>query len=191
MNKKDDYLINYDEVMSWKIKDVKSNLNKIEGLPLSDCTISKLVFYKDKKNKDNPILTGNGVYIFKDKDEIKYVGKCSSRSFVERIPAHLDVKNTCWFNSYLKRLVKKDKKNQIKSWFTKNDPKINDDKVALLKEQAKKLLKNDKLILINFKQSNYSKDDIRKLEILLNEILIKNNNIIDKAQTVAEYIDKV
>ena len=103
MNKKDDYLINYNEIKDWKIVDIKSNLNKIEGLPLSECTISKLVFYKDKKNKDKPILTGNGVYIFKKGEDYLYVGKCSSNCFVGRIPPHFDIRNTGWFNNFLKK----------------------------------------------------------------------------------------
>ncbi len=42
MNKEANYLINYDEIKDLKIADIKSKFDKINGLPLSECTISKL-----------------------------------------------------------------------------------------------------------------------------------------------------
>ncbi len=44
----------------------------------------------------------HGVYIFKDGPNIKYIGKASSRPFIERIPAHLDTRANGWMNNMLK-----------------------------------------------------------------------------------------
>jgi len=201
------YLLNYGKINNWKISEIQKNMEDIEGLPLSKCKISKLVFYNDI-----PILTGNGVYIFfKNKNKNNkiylYVGKCSSRNFVERIPAHFNVKNTGWFNSYLRNLVNKKRKEndepkiKVKEF---KDPETEDKKEEynkLLKEQAKIALENHKLILINFEpdfsnkeNKSKKKEKIKKistLEKLLNRILIKKVNTIDKTKTVAEYIGEV
>ncbi|MCD6501101.1 hypothetical protein J7L01_00735 [bacterium] len=55
----------------------------------------------------------NGVYVFLDgKKEIIYVGRCSSRSFIERIPSHLDPRKHAWFHSLLKAWLKRGKDNR-------------------------------------------------------------------------------
>jgi hypothetical protein len=193
MIKNDDYLIEYSDIKDMSIDKFLEKLESKTGLPLSDCTISKLVFYNGV-----PILTGNGVYIFKNDKRYLYVGKCSSRSFVERIPAHFDIRNTAWFNSFLKKLINIEKINQnieiIKPWFIKNDPKINEDKVALLKKQAKKSLENHQLILINFKPDNKIKENIIKLEYILRIVLEPINKIqnedINTKQKICDFKKK-
>lgn len=51
--------------------------------------------------KDYP----NGLYLlYDDSDELWYVGKATSRSFVERIPAHFDQRPDAWFNALPKRI---------------------------------------------------------------------------------------
>lgn len=49
----------------------------------------------------------NGLYFFFNQDErpLQYVGKCTSRSFVERIPAHFDQREDAWFNTVPRKLV--------------------------------------------------------------------------------------
>ena len=47
----------------------------------------------------------NGVYLFYGEDkELWYVGKATSRSFVERIPSHFDSREKGWFNTLPKKI---------------------------------------------------------------------------------------
>ncbi|NMD02578.1 MAG: hypothetical protein GYA71_04835 [Bacteroidales bacterium] len=55
------------------------------------------------------IINGIGLYIFYKVNQEKpflYVGKCSSRHFIERISSHFDPRLNGWFNSFLKTLMK-------------------------------------------------------------------------------------
>lgn len=47
-----------------------------------------------------------GVYLFYSKKACLYIGKCSRRAFVDRIPAHFDLRESAWMNSFPKKLVK-------------------------------------------------------------------------------------
>jgi hypothetical protein len=49
----------------------------------------------------------NGLYFFfgGEPHGLQYVGKCTSRSFVERIPSHFDQREKAWFNTLPTRLV--------------------------------------------------------------------------------------
>ena len=190
------YLLNYDEIKNLKISELKEKINVLKGLPLSECTISKLAFYNG-----NPIRTGNGVYIFYriigNKKEYTYVGMCSSHSFVGRIPAHFNINRTGWFNSYLRTLVNKNRetnnepKIRIKD-FQSSDLEDNGELYnSLLQYQGQIALNNDNVLIINFKPLNHDRDHIKKLEKLFNKILIKNDNNIIMTKTLAEYIESI
>jgi hypothetical protein len=105
---KNEYLINFDAISKYTISQLKTILEKTEGIKVKDCLISDLVFYDGK-----PIYSGNGVYIFKYNDIFIYVGSCVARNFVERIPAHFDLRQSGWFNSLLQRIL--DKQNKERS----------------------------------------------------------------------------
>ena len=202
MNNTDDYLINYNKVKIWKIKDAKSKLNEIEGLPLSDCTIKKLIFYNGE-----PILTGNGVYIFKNDKKYLYVGKCSSNCFVGRIPPHFDIRNTGWFNNFLKKDINNNREIKIKHWYKKKEQLYNKCYIDLLSPQAINSLKKYKVILINFEPNFSNKentsqkqeriDKIGKLEYILRIVLeplnkfktIKKENI-NTQQKICNFLKK-
>jgi len=47
-----------------------------------------------------------GVYFFFEAARLAYVGKASSRAFIERVPSHLDVRPEGWFGTLLKQLGK-------------------------------------------------------------------------------------
>ena len=48
----------------------------------------------------------NGLYFFFDEDDLlQYVGKSSSRSFIERLPSHFDPRHDSWFNTLPKKLM--------------------------------------------------------------------------------------
>ena len=53
-------------------------------------------------NEPDGFELNHGVYIFKEGSNIKYIGKASSKPFIERIPAHLDTRARGWFNNMLK-----------------------------------------------------------------------------------------
>ena len=46
----------------------------------------------------------NGVYLMYSGSELWYVGKCTSRSFIERIPSHFDQREEAWFSTVPKRI---------------------------------------------------------------------------------------
>ncbi|MCY1547868.1 hypothetical protein D9M68_839480 [compost metagenome] len=48
----------------------------------------------------------NGLYFyFDDQDVLWYVGKSTSRSFIERVPSHFDQRKDAWFNTLPKRIM--------------------------------------------------------------------------------------
>jgi hypothetical protein len=51
----------------------------------------------------------NGRYFFFDGNprKLQYDGKCTARSFIERIPAHFDPRGDAWFNSLPKKLAQR------------------------------------------------------------------------------------
>jgi hypothetical protein len=48
----------------------------------------------------------NGLYLFFDDQEVLwYVGKSTSRSFIERVPSHFDQRQDAWFNTLPTRIM--------------------------------------------------------------------------------------
>lgn len=84
----------YSKIKGKNVAELKACLLE-NGKKLSNITIFDLI------DRD---CSGIGVYIFHDKKDTFYIGKSSSRCFVERIPSHFDVRETGWFNTLLKRL---------------------------------------------------------------------------------------
>jgi hypothetical protein len=73
----------------------------IESAPakvISDITIGELCSMPAHPNGLYFIFGGNP-------RELQYVGKCTSRSFIERIPAHLDQRDWAWFNTLPKKIM--------------------------------------------------------------------------------------
>ena len=72
------------------------------GVPLNRITLRDLSVH-------NEGLPSNGLYIFYRAEGVlpvvMYVGKCTSRSFLERIPAHLESREECWFNTLSNRAM--------------------------------------------------------------------------------------
>jgi hypothetical protein len=100
----------------------------------------------------------HGVYIFKKDDEVVYVGKASSRPFIERIPAHLDTRGYGWMNTMLKYLSKEDKRE--KGYL----------------EESIYAIDNFELLLVLFKTDDCTKENITKVE----SYLIDNTNCLNK-----------
>ena len=72
------------------------------GTPLHRITLRDLSVH-------NEGLPSNGLYIFYRAEGVlpvvMYVGKCTSRSFLERVPAHLESREECWFNTLSNRAM--------------------------------------------------------------------------------------
>jgi len=52
----------------------------------------------------------HGLYLlFSQQNTLWYVGKATSRSFIERLPAHFDVREDAWFNTVSKYIKRDDK----------------------------------------------------------------------------------
>jgi hypothetical protein len=102
--------IQYDEIQSRSIKDLpdyfRKKLSDRSVRSFFEIKISELIF-----DNDELVLNGVGVYlIFKgSNNSFDYVGKSSSRQFIERIPAHFDPRLQGWFNNYLKASIKQSK----------------------------------------------------------------------------------
>ena len=74
----------------------------IESTPtkaVSEVTIAELCSMSDYPNGLYFIFGG-------EQRELQYVGKCTSRSFIERIPAHFDQREHAWFNLLPKKLIR-------------------------------------------------------------------------------------
>jgi hypothetical protein len=99
----------------------------------------------------------HGIYVFKEGTEIIYIGKASSRPFIERVPAHLDIRRNGWMNNMLKYLSKDgDPKNYLK--------------------QSLHVIENYELLLVLFKTEDCTKDKISEAE----RFLIDNTNCLNK-----------
>lgn len=156
------YVINYE---GESLEELVNQINHLEGLALSKMKIQDLVF----NNFDGmPIRTGNGVYIFKNSERIIYIGNCVARNFVERIPAHFDIRHNGWFNSLLKAIIK------YKLLNYKGEVKCVDEINSNLEKSAKFAFEKINIILINFIE--YDKIKINNLE----NQLAKNLNPINK-----------
>jgi hypothetical protein len=110
-------------------------------------------------NKPDGYDLNHGVYIFKDSSSnIMYVGKASSRPFIERIPAHLDTRARGWFNYMLKIISIENSPNDY------------------LKESLD-VLENYELLLVLFsKEENNLKEKISQTE----RFLINNTACLNK-----------
>ncbi len=74
----------------------------IESTPtraISEMTIGELCSMTDYPNGLYFIFGGNP-------RQLQYVGKCTARSFIERIPAHFDQREHAWFNTLPKKLMR-------------------------------------------------------------------------------------
>jgi hypothetical protein len=149
-----DHLIEVEEIESVLIKDLPDYLLKKQGLRLSKMTVSDLVFHNGKA-----IRHGNGVYVFRENQRPVYVGNCVARNFVERIPAHFDVRENGWFNSLLLSRIQEKEGRRAKEDKTDEN----------LEEAARYAFDNYNLLLINF--STHDKDAMSRLELLMRLIL--------------------
>lgn len=155
----DDYLIEFEEIESYSVSAFIDRIKRTKGKKLSDLKVRDLTYHNEE-----PIWPGEGVYIFRENEEILLVGKVSSMSFTERIPKHFDVRPFAWFNRLLyltcvRHLkLEKNEKNFITA--------------------SKYAFENLNLVLINFKK----REKINRIERLLRS----STNTLNKFKKLKE-----
>ena len=161
----DDYLIEFEEIERASISEFIDRIKSAKGKKLSDLKVRDLTYHNEE-----PILPGEGVYIFREGEEILLVGKVSSMSFTERIPKHFDFRTSAWFNrllyiTCLRHLkLEKNEENYITA--------------------SKYAFENLNIVLINFK----SREKINRIERLLRS----STNTLNKFKKLKELkLDKL
>lgn len=143
-----DYLLQYEDLKHIDKDDnqqqITDFIKNIPGKRLSELSLRDFVYYNG-----NPIYRGIGVYIFKSEKRNYYVGSCIARSFIERIPAHLDIRKVGWFNSLLKNIILSNE----------GDLKVLNDEN--FEKAASFAFEEMSLIMINF---NYDNDDYKQMK---------------------------
>lgn len=101
--------------------------------------------------KDLAIYPGIGLYFFYDlNNRLQYVGKCTSRSFIERVPSHFDCRKHAQFATLVKRMGAEDFKNDDVSEITHKA--ISELKLFLINFTYDGLIRNDR---------NYSEEEVK------------------------------
>lgn len=74
-----------------------SHLQQMPKKPVGEVTVSELCSIAEYPN---------GLYLLFDvEDDLWYVGKATSRSFIGRIPSHFDQREDAWFNTVPKKIM--------------------------------------------------------------------------------------
>lgn len=90
------FYLDYDEVNACSLTQFEAVLRATPPKRLGSVTLAEL----------SATPQPNGLYfLFDDQQRLQYVGKSSSRSFIERIPSHLDPRPSGWFNTLPKKLM--------------------------------------------------------------------------------------
>lgn len=94
-----EFFLAYEHHSDKTLSQFKEEIEKTPAKYLHDVTISDLCSMPNHPN---------GLYFIfgENPNELKYVGKCTSRSFIERIPAHFDQREDSWFGTLPKRVRK-------------------------------------------------------------------------------------
>lgn len=172
-----DYLLQLEDIKSKKFGEVVQLIKKMPGIQLASMTHADYLFYNG-----HPIFPGNGVYVFKIDNQVVYVGKTASRSFIERIPAHFDFRELAWMNSLLKNYCKQ------------NDYTPNNDELI---DAARHCLEHTSVIMINF-NTPHLKEIKKKISVLENLLLRsdlqswnkrKQNFLSNNEQTIAALLN--
>lgn len=142
------------------INDIKANAMSIKDLKFIDL-----------------IDAGNGVYVFLQGEDIIYVGKCSSRSFGERISSHISKSPHGYMNNVMKKIA----------WLCSS--KVLSQKDFLVDEnkrdrtenfiKAEKIMKNLRIACISFESFTPPSDGIY-IDQLEKELIIYINPLLNR-----------
>ena len=159
------YLYNFEEIEEFTVEELIFKLSQNSGIQLNEIKLKDFIFFNDKV-----IQSGRGVYILKNQNEFFYVGDCTSRSFIERIPSHFDTKTEAWMNIAVKHYAK--------SKFNLDKSEVNNEHLS---KAASMILDEYSIILINF--LNHSESKISNFEKLLMNVL----NPVNKPKKVRHF----
>jgi hypothetical protein len=84
--------------IDYQLDALKKSIDEAKGIKVSELCIHQLI-------SEDPNLN-HGIYVFKNQSDETYVGRCTSRSYVERIAAHFDNRDNAWMNTILKKVSK-------------------------------------------------------------------------------------
>ena len=92
-----DYFIAFDDYR---------NQSLAEFANLLRCRVKKAVGSVQISELCSMVNYPNGLYLFfDDKETPWYIGKATSRSFIERVPSHFDQRQHAWFNTLPKKIM--------------------------------------------------------------------------------------
>jgi hypothetical protein len=83
--------------INYKLEELKDAIHQFNGIKVAELSVHQLIAVDPNLN--------HGLYVFKNQSDEIYVGRCTSRSFVERIAAHFDNRYNAWMNTILKKLL--------------------------------------------------------------------------------------
>jgi hypothetical protein len=91
------FFLAYEDYAEFTLTSFKEVIKSTPAKVLSEVTLGELCSMPAHPN---------GLYFIfgRNPRELQYVGKCTSRSFIERIPAHLDQRDWAWFNTLPKKI---------------------------------------------------------------------------------------
>ena len=164
------HIINFEDIANLSVHEAIKKIESLQGIKLSEIKMKDFVFHDNKA-----ISSGRGVYLFKNESMFYYVGDCTSRSFIERIPCHFDTKPEAWMNIVVKHYAQR----------TLNLPLDN----SSLEYASEYILDNFSVVMINFIE--YDKDKIAAFERLLLSTLdtinkLKKPLIIDSNAIISD-----
>ncbi|WP_218154550.1 hypothetical protein [Nitrosomonas eutropha] len=89
--------MSYEECRADTLAIFSSRLLQLPKKRVGDVTLSELCSFSEYPN---------GLYFFFDEENhLWYVGKSTSRSFIERVPSHFDTREDAWFNTLPKKIM--------------------------------------------------------------------------------------
>jgi len=92
-----DYFIEFNQCKNQSLAEFSLVLQNCPKKTVGSVQLSELCSMSDYPN---------GLYLFFDEsNELWYVGKATSRSFIERVPAHFDQREDAWFNTLPKKFM--------------------------------------------------------------------------------------
>ena len=170
------YLIELTDFLDKPIESLINEINKIEGIRLSDLKVRDLTYCNDKF-----IEPGQGVYVFKTNEQILLIGKVSSKTFTERIPEHFDIRPWAWFNTLLFTVCRK----HFRFPELSEGPKFSDENY---KKASEFVFENGKLVLINMRH-NFER--IKELESILRGTAETLNKFKSKRYNKADILSNI
>jgi hypothetical protein len=97
------FIISAEELYLLKASEIVESLGNSSKKLLKEVSMFDLSILEGK-----PFVSAGGVYLFFDSNNTcLYVGKATSRSFIERIPAHFDPRSGAWFTHFPNKVVRK------------------------------------------------------------------------------------